>query len=395
MRLASPKCGVKRAVHVWIVALAFLTLTVAGVIFPSSQHAYARDAGAGGDKGGGDKSSGDKGGGGLGGGLGGDVGGAVGGGGGDKGGGVGGGVGGGIGGGIGGLGGGLGGGATAGANTGGVARAGGARVGIGTSLKLERGKRIGAAGLARGAVRGNVSIRAGAIVQPISTRGRMSARVAINRSGAGAHGGKTLPPASNKIKAVAGAGVSGSKNIAANLRAGGVVMGAPARGSLAMRLGTNRSRIMTPGAAASPGSAGYAKMAVGLGVVRSSRASLVGRTPAVGGSKAVASSRPGISGNIAPGNAGLSRSAQAAAIRGDATGGVALTPGSGSGGGIIAGGLRETPANGSDVRAAFQSLSRTQQARVAQRCKSVMAHPAQAAGDRLAICQGLSSMAKR
>ena len=49
----------------------------------------------------------------------------------------------------------------------------------------------------------------------------------------------------------------------------------------------------------------------------------------------------------------------------------------------------------SDISAAFETLSRPQQARVLQRCKDVVARPAQADPNQLTICQMLLAMAKR
>ena len=48
----------------------------------------------------------------------------------------------------------------------------------------------------------------------------------------------------------------------------------------------------------------------------------------------------------------------------------------------------------SDISAAFETLSRPQQARVLQRCKDVVARPAQADPNQLTICQMLLAMAK-
>ena len=48
-----------------------------------------------------------------------------------------------------------------------------------------------------------------------------------------------------------------------------------------------------------------------------------------------------------------------------------------------------------DISSAFETLSRPQQARVMQRCKDVVARPAQADANQLTICQMLLAMAKR
>jgi hypothetical protein len=63
-------------------------------------------------------------------------------------------------------------------------------------------------------------------------------------------------------------------------------------------------------------------------------------------------------------------------------------------GGIL-GGHESFAMEGPDISAAFDSLSRPQQARVLQRCKDIVARPAQADASQLAICGTLMAMSKR
>jgi hypothetical protein len=80
---------------------------------------------------------------------------------------------------------------------------------------------------------------------------------------------------------------------------------------------------------------------------------------------------------------------------GDASAGM----GGGTGGGPVSGGNAAGPGTnsateGSAISSAFETLSRPQQARVMQRCKDVVARPAQADPNQLAICQTLLAMAR-
>ena len=67
--------------------------------------------------------------------------------------------------------------------------------------------------------------------------------------------------------------------------------------------------------------------------------------------------------------------------------------GDGDLGGIL-GGREALAMESSGVSSAFDSLSRRQQARVMQRCRDVIARPAQADANQLTICQTLMVMAK-
>jgi hypothetical protein len=66
----------------------------------------------------------------------------------------------------------------------------------------------------------------------------------------------------------------------------------------------------------------------------------------------------------------------------------------GGGVGDILGGHEALAMEGSGISAAFGALSRLQQARVMQRCRDVMARPAQAEASQLTICQTLMMMPK-
>jgi hypothetical protein len=78
-----------------------------------------------------------------------------------------------------------------------------------------------------------------------------------------------------------------------------------------------------------------------------------------------------------------------------------LFSGSGTASGSTSGGTGFTAGQGafgmetSGVRESFESLTKAQQARVMQRCKDVIASPAQADPNQLALCQTLAAMAKR
>lgn len=63
--------------------------------------------------------------------------------------------------------------------------------------------------------------------------------------------------------------------------------------------------------------------------------------------------------------------------------------------GDILGGHEAFAMEGADISATFDSLSRKQQARVMQRCRDVLARPAQADADHLTICQALMAITKR
>jgi hypothetical protein len=67
----------------------------------------------------------------------------------------------------------------------------------------------------------------------------------------------------------------------------------------------------------------------------------------------------------------------------------------GGGLGGILGGHEAFAMESSDISVAFDSLSRQEQARVMQRCKDVVANPAQAEASQLAICETLMAMSKR
>jgi hypothetical protein len=66
----------------------------------------------------------------------------------------------------------------------------------------------------------------------------------------------------------------------------------------------------------------------------------------------------------------------------------------GGGVGEILGGPDAFAMQDSGISAAFDSLSRQQQARVMQRCRDVLARPAQAEASQLSICQTLMTMPK-
>lgn len=68
--------------------------------------------------------------------------------------------------------------------------------------------------------------------------------------------------------------------------------------------------------------------------------------------------------------------------------------GDGDLGGIL-GGHEAFAMESAGISAAFDSLSRMQQARVMQRCKDLVARPAQADASQLAICETLMAMTKR
>jgi hypothetical protein len=63
-------------------------------------------------------------------------------------------------------------------------------------------------------------------------------------------------------------------------------------------------------------------------------------------------------------------------------------------GGVL-GGRQSFAMESPDISAAFDSLSRPQQARVMQRCKDIVARPAQADASQLVICETLMAMSKR
>ena len=67
--------------------------------------------------------------------------------------------------------------------------------------------------------------------------------------------------------------------------------------------------------------------------------------------------------------------------------------GDGDLGGIL-GGHEALAMESSGISSAFDALSRRQQARVMQRCRDVMARPAQADANQLTVCQTLTVMAK-
>jgi hypothetical protein len=66
----------------------------------------------------------------------------------------------------------------------------------------------------------------------------------------------------------------------------------------------------------------------------------------------------------------------------------------GGGPGDILGGREALAMQGSGVSAAFDALSRLQQARVMQRCRDVLARPAKAEASHLTICETLMMMPK-
>jgi hypothetical protein len=66
----------------------------------------------------------------------------------------------------------------------------------------------------------------------------------------------------------------------------------------------------------------------------------------------------------------------------------------GDGPGDLLGGREALAMQGSGVSAAFDALSRLKQARVMQRCRDILARPAQAEASQLTICETLMMMPK-
>jgi hypothetical protein len=105
---------------------------------------------------------------------------------------------------------------------------------------------------------------------------------------------------------------------------------------------------------------------------------------------------------------GVGASHGAAAMRGEATGGLGLTrdPATATGTSGVSRHGRAAPRTGtrgegafamspSDVTESFGSLTKQQQARVMQRCKDVIAKPGEADPNQLALCQTLAAISKR
>ena len=120
----------------------------------------------------------------------------------------------------------------------------------------------------------------------------------------------------------------------------------------------------------------HARRALGAAVMALGLAALAGPSALSGDADGGKGGVPGVA------------SSPDAAVRGEATGGLGLT-------GEPARGESAFAMSATDVTESFFSLTQQQQARVMQRCREVIAKPAQSDPNHIAVCQTLAAATKR